>query len=122
LQTTETLTGIRKAIENIVITAQSGEIRTEDSVKMIGNAGVIVNDLSEAIRENSQFANLIAANVNQQTIGLTQIATAIEQISSTAVHNQSINKGMEKSVENMTASVARLSEFLEMWSDSKDKV
>ena len=55
-QITKTLTGIRHAIEGMVSTAATGERRTDEGVKMVANAGAIVNDLSEAIRENSDFA------------------------------------------------------------------
>lgn len=115
LQITDTLTAIRQAIENMVNTAQSGEERTDEGVRMIANAGAIMNDLADAIRENSDFANVIATNINQQTVGLTQIATAIEEINSTALENQDISRKIEHSTRSMTSSVDKLSELVGKW-------
>ncbi|MCU0661631.1 MAG: methyl-accepting chemotaxis protein [Myxococcota bacterium] len=115
LQITDTLTAIRQAIEKMVGTAQTGEQRTDEGVRMIANAGAIMNDLAEAIRENSDFANVIATNINQQTIGLTQIATAIEEINSTALENQDISRKIEHSTRSMTRSVDKLSELVGKW-------
>lgn len=115
LQITDTLTAIRQAIEKMVGTAQAGEQRTDEGVRMIANAGAIMNDLAEAIRENSDFANVIATNINQQTIGLTQIATAIEEINSTALENQDISRKIEHSTRSMTRSVDKLSDLIGKW-------
>jgi methyl-accepting chemotaxis protein len=115
LQITDTLTAIRQAIEKMVGTAQAGEQRTDEGVRMIANAGAIMNDLADAIRENSDFANVIATNINQQTIGLTQIATAIEEINSTALENQDISRKIEHSTRSMTRSVDKLSDLIGKW-------
>jgi len=120
LEITGTLTAIRQAIELMVDTAQSGAKRTEEGVKMVGNAGAIVNDLSEAIRENSDFANVIATNVSQQSLGLTQIAAAIDQINSTALENQDITKKVEKSTKQMTGRLDELDTLIGMWKTETD--
>jgi methyl-accepting chemotaxis protein len=115
LQITGTLTAIRQAIENMVSTAEHGERRTEEGVKMVANAGAIVNDLSEAIRENSEFANIINTSVSQQTLGLTQIASAIEQINVSAMENQEISRKIEESTRQMTDSMDRLIGLVGQW-------
>ena len=115
LQITGTLTAIRQAIENMVGTSAGGERRTEEGVKMVANAGAIVNDLSEAIRENSEFANVIATAVNQQTLGLTQIASAIDQINVSALENQEISRKIEGGVRQMSESMDELTELVGRW-------
>lgn len=115
LQITGTLTAIRQAIETMVDTAQSGKDRTEEGVNTIANAGAIMNDLSEAIRENSDFANVIAANINQQTVGLTQIATAIEEINSTALENQNISRSIVDRTTQMNESFDLLTKMVDRW-------
>lgn len=115
LQITGTLTGIRQAIENMVSTAEHGERRTEEGVKMIANAGAIVNDLSDAIRENSEYANIINTSVNQQTLGLTQIASAIDEINVSAMENQEISRKIEESTRQMTSSMDRLLDLVGQW-------
>jgi methyl-accepting chemotaxis protein len=115
LQITGTLNSIRRAIENMVATATNGEKRTEEGVHMIAKTGAIVNDLSDAIRENSEFANIINTSVNQQTVGLTQIATAIEQINVSAMENQEISRKIADSTRQMTATMDELSELVGQW-------
>ncbi len=115
LQITVTLTAIRQAIENMVETALGGKERTEEGVDMISNAGAIMNDLSEAIRENSSLANVIATNINQQTVGLTQIATSIEEINSTALENQNISRKIVGSTNQMSDSFVLLDDMVGKW-------
>lgn len=115
LQITGTLTSIRKAIENMVETAKGGKQRTEAGVSMIANAGAMMNDLSEAIKENSEFANVIATNIKQHTVGLSQIATAMEQINSTAIENQNVSQRIEQSVQQMTAGIDKLQALVSHW-------
>ncbi len=115
LEITGTLTGIRNAIEGMVDLANSGEARTETGVTTVGNTGAIVNDLSEAIRENSHVADKINASVAQQTIGLSQIATSIEQISGSAMANQEISKKTEKSTQKMEHALKELAETVAKW-------
>ena len=114
-QITRTLITIRKAIEGMVSLASSGERRTEEGVHMVSNAGAIVNDLSEAIKENSNVANVISTSVNQQTLGLSQIATAISQINISATENQKISRQIEKSTKIVTTSLEKLSKLVDGW-------
>jgi methyl-accepting chemotaxis protein len=115
LQITGTLTGIRSAIETMVSTALRGKERTGEGVNTIANAGSVMNDLSEAIRENSDFAKLIATNIQQQTIGLTQIAAAIEEINTTALENQGISRTIAHGTKSMNDSLGRLTDLVGGW-------
>jgi methyl-accepting chemotaxis protein len=115
LQITGTLTAIREAIEKMVATAQAGKERTAEGVNTIANAGAVMNDLSEAIRENSNFANAIASNIKQQTIGLTQIAAAIEEINTTALENQNISRSIVDGTKQMNQTFVRLTEMVGAW-------
>ncbi|MDD5310016.1 MAG: methyl-accepting chemotaxis protein [Deltaproteobacteria bacterium] len=115
LQITRTLTSIRQAIEDMVSTADKGQRRTEEGVQMVAGAGAIVNDLSEAIRENSELANVISTNVNQQTLGLTQIASAVDQINNTAFENQKISGKIEEITRQMTQAVRHLQNLVDRW-------
>jgi methyl-accepting chemotaxis protein len=117
-QITKTLTGIRHAIEGMVGMAAAAERRTDEGVKMVANAGAIVNDLSEAIRENSEFANVIFSAITQQTLGLTQIASAVEEINSSAAENQRISRKMEQGTQHMSESLQSLSELVGRWKTS----
>jgi methyl-accepting chemotaxis protein len=119
-QITKTLTGIRRAIEGMVGMAAAAERRTDEGVKMVANAGAIVNDLSEAIRENSEFANVIFSAITQQTLGLTQIASAVEEINSSASENQRVSRKMEQSTRHMSESLQSLSELVERWKTADD--
>ncbi|MDJ0762263.1 MAG: methyl-accepting chemotaxis protein [Myxococcota bacterium] len=120
LQITGPLTSIRQAIEKMVDTSLSGKERTEEAVSTIANAGAIMNDLSEAIRENSEFANVIATNINQQTVGLTQIATSVDQINSTAYENQSISRKNVEMADQMAMSFGELNTLVSIWQTSDE--
>jgi len=114
-QITGTLTSIRRAIDNVVETAKGGKQRTEEGVSMIANAGAIMNDLSEAIKDNSEFANVIASSIKQHSVGLSQIATAMEQINTTAVENKSVSRRIEDSVRQITTSIDELQGLVGRW-------
>jgi methyl-accepting chemotaxis protein len=115
LQITGTLIAIRGAIENMVRISKSGKEHAEEGSDMIANAGAIMNDLSEAIRENSKMANTIAENIKQQTMGLTQIAISIEQINSSAFENQKISRINLDTVNKMSKSFDDLHTLVGHW-------
>ena len=75
----------------------------------------IVNDLSEAIRENSDVANVISAAVNQQTTGLSQIASAIEQINLSATENRDVSVKIDSNVNKMTDALNDLGGLVARW-------
>ena len=115
MQITGTLTAIRGAIENMVSISKSGKEHAEEGASMIANAGAIMNDLSEAIRENSKMANMIAGNIKQQSMGLTQIATSIEQINGSAFENQKISRINLDTVNQMTRTFEELLTLVGHW-------
>ncbi len=114
-QITRTLTSIRHSVEMMVRLSREGEDRTAQGVSSIGNAGAIVNDLSDAIQEASQVANEIETAVNQQSTGLSQIASAMDEINISASENQSISHNMEKSTLEMTDALEELSVLVDVW-------
>ncbi len=115
VQITSALNAIRAAIENVVVTAGAGARRTEEGVTMIANSGAIMNDLGEAIRENSEGANIIASNIKQQTVGLKQIGTAIGQIKSVAEENKGISRSIEQIANRMDTGMKELLELTDKW-------
>lgn len=112
---TGTLNAIRQAIDDMVDTANSGKERTEEGVSTISNAGAIMYDLSEAIRENSEFANVIASNIKQQTVGLSQISIAMDEINTTASDNQNISRTIEQRAGQMNGEVGMLLKMVDQW-------
>ena len=115
VQITGALNSIRIAIENVVVTAGAGAKRTEEGVAMIANSGAIMNDLGEAIRENSEGANIIASNIKQQTIGLKQIVTAVSQIKSVAEENKGISQSIEQIANRIDIGMKELLELTDKW-------
>ncbi|MBN2344093.1 MAG: methyl-accepting chemotaxis protein [Deltaproteobacteria bacterium] len=125
-QITRTLTSIRQSVEGMVRLARDGEERTAHGVSSIANTGAIVNDLSDAIQEASEVANEIDSAVGQQSMGLSQIASAMDEINISASENQQISKEMEKNTMGMTASLEELSVLVDIWTtadlvDSSDE-
>lgn len=114
-QITRTLTSIRQSVEGMVRLARDGEERTTHGVSSIANTGAIVNDLSDAIQEASEVANEIDSAVGQQSLGLSQIASAMDEINISASENQQISYQMEKSTVEMTHSLEELSVLVDVW-------
>jgi methyl-accepting chemotaxis protein len=115
IKITSTLSTIRGAIEDMVETSDSGKKRTEEGVSMISNVGAIMYDLSEAIRENSEFANVISTSIKQQTVGLSQISAAMEEINAAATDNRTISRTIEERVGNMSKEVDELEALVGKW-------
>ncbi len=115
MQITATLDSVRQAIETMVSTAARGRQRSEEGVEMVGNTGAVMNDLNAAIRENSGSAIAIASSIKQQTVGLTQIANAIEQINAVAMENEVTSSGLARNVKEMNERVSALLEQVESW-------
>lgn len=114
-QITRTLTSIRQSVEGMVRLARDGEERTALGVSSISNTGAIVNDLSDAIQEASEVADEIDSSVSQQSMGLSQIASAMDEINISASENQQISKKMESSTLEMTRSLDELSVLVDVW-------
>jgi methyl-accepting chemotaxis protein len=115
LRITSTLGTIRTAIEDVVETSENGQKRTEEGVNMISNVGAIMYDLGEAIRENSEFANVIATSIKQQTVGLSQISSAMEEINTSATENRSISQTIEMRANQMNKEVEELTALVDRW-------
>ena len=118
-QITHTLMSIRQSVEMMVRLSRAGEDRTKQGVESIANAGAIVNDLSEAIQEASEVANEIESSVNQQTTGLSQIASAMDEINISASENQEISHNMERSTGELTEALQELSLLVDVWTTTE---
>ena len=77
-QVTTLLTAVRKSIEDIVKTSESGKQKTSQGVNMIAHSGLVVNDIAKAMNEQSKMANTISWNIQQQTKGLGHIVLAVD--------------------------------------------
>ena len=113
LQINATLGSVRQAIENVVSTANRGRQRAEQGVTLVANTGAAMNDLGAAIRENSGSAIAIASSIEQQTIELNQIASAIEQINVLVMETEPTSGGLEQSLEEMNERVKMLLETVD---------
>lgn len=118
IKITSTLGTIRGAIEDMVETSDGGKRRTEEGVTMISNVGAIMYDLGEAIRENSEFANVISTSIKQQTVGLSQISSAMEEINAAATDNRTISRTIEERVGHMSKEVEELMALVGRWRTS----
>ncbi|MBN2716593.1 MAG: methyl-accepting chemotaxis protein, partial [Deltaproteobacteria bacterium] len=119
-QITHTLTSIRQSVEMMVRLSRAGEERTVQGVESIANAGAIVNDLSDAIQEASEVANEIESSVNQQSMGLSQIASAMDEINISASENQEISHNMERGTTEITEALKELNMLVDVWTTADD--
>jgi methyl-accepting chemotaxis protein len=121
LQISGTIASIRSAIEAMEGLAQRGKDRSAQGVLSIANAGTIMHDLIEAIQENSNYAKLIATNIQQQHSGLSQIASAIVEIHTSAFSNQNISTSIVSATKEINDSLALLKQKMDRWQTRDQK-
>jgi methyl-accepting chemotaxis protein len=112
---TATLITASKAIEHMVEIARQGADRTEEGVDFISNTGSIVHNLGEAMRENSSLANAISTTIGQQSVGLSHISIAVDQITSAAEENQRISARISDEMNHMVETLEELDEIVNEW-------
>jgi methyl-accepting chemotaxis protein len=72
-------------------------------------------DLGEAIRENSEFANVISASTKQQSVGLSQISSAMDEITTAASDNRVVSHTIDEQTGRMSKEVDQLMELMGKW-------
>jgi methyl-accepting chemotaxis protein len=95
------LNDIQKATAGVVMVTEQASKATEAGVKLSAQAGESVQTLAESIAEAAQAATQIAASSQQQTVGMDQVAGAMESIKAASAQNVASAKQMETAAKNM---------------------
>jgi methyl-accepting chemotaxis protein len=92
---------IQRAISAVVMATEQGSKTVEASVKQANAAGETIRLLTDNIAESAQAAVQIVASSQQQSIGMDQVAMAMENIKQASVQNAAGVKQAEAAAQNL---------------------
>lgn len=95
------LNDIQKAIAGAVMATEQGSKTVEAGVKQAEDAGDSIRMLTETIETGAQSALQIAASSQQQSIGMDQIASAMENIKQASTQNVAGTRQTEQAARNL---------------------
>lgn len=111
-QIRDILIDIQNATNSAVMVTEEGSRRVEYGMELANQTGTAIQELAEAVAESAQAAERIAASVREQTIGMSQITTAMNQINQAAAHNLAGTKQVESAARNLRTEGNRLEEVV----------
>jgi methyl-accepting chemotaxis protein len=100
------LSQIQSATNSAVMTTEQGIKVAESGVESIARVSEVISHLSEAIESAAQNAHLISASVQQHSVGMNQIADAMQHLKTNAETTLSASE-QSKSSANALAELAR---------------
>ena len=111
---------VRKLAERSQVASQEiGEL-AKSSVKRAELAGSLLQDMLPSIRKTADLVQEIAAASSEQTTGVTQINTAIGQVSQTMQHTAAASEELSSTAEEMSEQAIRLQEAMTFFKLSGD--
>ena len=95
------LTDIQRAVSSTVISTEQGTKTVLNGSKLSSEAQESIIVLSKSIADSSKAAIQITASVQEQVVGMDQIALAMESIREAAQSNLAVTKQAEKTAQNL---------------------
>jgi methyl-accepting chemotaxis protein len=105
------LNDIQKATNAVVMVTEEGTKGVERGLQLIERTGATISQLNDVIRQNLGSAQQIMAVVQQQNVGVDQVAQAMHNINEVTSQNTAANRQLQQSVENLNMMAGR---FLEL--------
>jgi len=109
------LNDIQKAISSAVMATEQGSKTVETGMRQAEGAGDAIRSLSETIEAGAQAALQIAASSQQQTVGMDQVAAAMENIKQASMQNVAGTRQAEVAARNLHDIGAKLKELAGMY-------
>jgi methyl-accepting chemotaxis protein len=106
---------IQKATNAAVLATEQGTKGVEAGVVLAKQAGGVINQLSETIREAAQAAQQIAASAHQQSVGMEQIAQAMKNINQATTQFVSGARQSQAAAENLNEMARELKTTVEFY-------
>jgi methyl-accepting chemotaxis protein len=103
---------VRKLAERSQVAAQEIGALATASVKRAELAGNLLQEMVPSIRKTADLVQEIAAASTEQTTGVTQINTAIGQVSQTMQHNAAASEELSATAEEMSSQALKLQESM----------
>jgi methyl-accepting chemotaxis protein len=105
------LNDIQKATNAVVMVTEEGTKGVEQGVKLVDRAGLTIRQLSDIIRENLNSTQQIMAVIQQQNVGVEQVAQAMTNINEVTNQNVAATRQLQQSVEGMNHLAERLNKL-----------
>jgi methyl-accepting chemotaxis protein len=106
------LNEVQKGTRAAVSVTEEGSRRAQAAMELARGAGSTILGLSEVIRESSGAARQIAGNTRQQTIGVDQIAAAMNELTSAMGDSVEQTRRIEQVAGNLTNLSKRFSDLV----------
>jgi methyl-accepting chemotaxis protein len=100
-QVRQILGDIQKATNGAVMATEEGQKSVNAAVKQVAQAGETIKVLAETIAEAAQAATQISASAGQQAAGISQIHTAMKNISIVTNQNLDSTRRQEKAAQEL---------------------
>jgi methyl-accepting chemotaxis protein len=106
---------VQRATNAAVLATEQGTKGVEAGTAVIGQAGATIDELADAIVQAAQSAHLIAGAVRQHSVGMEQIAAAMEDIDQAARQNLQANAHTHTASEHLADLAARLQQVVDQY-------
>lgn len=106
---------IQKATNAAVLATEQGTKGVEAGVVLAKQAGGVISQLSETIREAAQAAQQIAASAHQQSVGMEQIAQAMKNINQATTQFVAGARQSQAAAENLNEMARELKTTVEFY-------
>ncbi len=112
LQVRGILGDIQKATNTAVMTTEQGLKVADAGTQNIGQLGQTIHELSEAIQQAAYSSQLIGASVRQHSVGMEQIAAAMQNINRATFENLTTTNHTKAAAENLNKLSRRLNNLI----------
>jgi methyl-accepting chemotaxis protein len=109
------LNDIQKATSSAVMAAEQGSRAVEAGVKQSTDTDEAIRQLAEVITEAAQAATQIAASSQQQLVGMSQVAQAMENINQAGSQNAASTRQAETIARDLHGLGQRLKQLVEQY-------
>lgn len=106
------LSDIQKATNTAVMTTEQGLKVADAGAQNIVQLGQTIHELSEAIQQAAYSSQLIGTSVRQHSIGMEQIAAAMQNINRTTFENLNTTNHTKSAAENLNQLSRRLNDLI----------
>lgn len=113
IQVRHILSEIQRATNSAVIATEQGAKTVDDAIRRVNEADDAIGILAAIVAEASQSATQISASVNQQSLGIAQIRSAMRDINHTTAQNLATTRQTEQAARELDGLGLRLQKLLQ---------
>ncbi|MEY4532101.1 MAG: hypothetical protein RLZZ156_2824 [Deinococcota bacterium] len=115
LQVRDLLSEIQRATNNAVMTTEQGIKVADAGVDSIARVSEVITQLNSAIENAAQNAYLISASVQQHSVGMQQISSAMQSLRSNAERTLETSSSSKSAAEELSSLASRLKTLTESY-------